>query len=447
MEGKPTLLFIDYAVPQYDAYAGSRTNFMYLKMLVDMGLEVKFLGADFLRVEPYSSELNRLGIETLDGDWYRENWENWFKDNGRGIDYVFFHKPDPAAAFLPAVQRYTNAAIIYQCHDLHYLRLRRQAGLDHDKTILDEANLYEQKEDSVFTNSDVLLTFSHDEERIIREKFPHKKIFTVPLFFYENEPGAKHDFGLRRNLIFVGASTFTPNHDAITWFCNEVFPLIRQQLPDMVFNVVGADPDEDIRSLHSDNIRILGRLTEDELKDLYDDVRIMVVPLRYGAGVKGKVIEALYNGIPLVSTAIGLEGIKGIEQLLAPRDTAEDFAAQVISLYSDEKELQKQSLLGLKFIADNFSVSKTTELMTRILSVSKEQAAVRITAAVSDEVRIGQLMSQVVNYKHQLKELQGKLAERDRQIGDMLNSTSWRATALIRWIKQRAIGLKKIISK
>ncbi len=69
---KPTLLFVDYAVPQYDLYAGSRTNFMYLELLAELGLDVKFLPADFERVEPYSSELNRMGIETLDGDWYRE---------------------------------------------------------------------------------------------------------------------------------------------------------------------------------------------------------------------------------------------------------------------------------------------------------------------------------------------------------------------------------------
>ena len=104
-ERRPVLLFVDHSVPQYDLYAGSRTNFMYLEMLTGMGLEVKFLAHDFYRIEPYSSELNQLGIETLDGDWYRENWENWLRENGQGIDYVFFHKPDPASMLLPAVLR------------------------------------------------------------------------------------------------------------------------------------------------------------------------------------------------------------------------------------------------------------------------------------------------------------------------------------------------------
>ncbi|MGD8346900.1 MAG: hypothetical protein PVI83_06615, partial [Lysobacterales bacterium] len=126
-ERKPTLLFVDYQVPQYDLYAGSRTNFLYLKLLVESGLNVLFLAADFTRLEPYSSELNRLGIETLDGDWYRDHWDEWLRDNGAGIDFVFFNKPEPTARFLPGVRQYTPAAIIYQCHDLHYLRLRRRA--------------------------------------------------------------------------------------------------------------------------------------------------------------------------------------------------------------------------------------------------------------------------------------------------------------------------------
>lgn len=385
--GKPTLLFIDYTVPQYDLYAGSRTNFMYLEVLVSLGLEVKFLAGDFLRVEPYSSELNQLGIETLDGDWYRENWEYWLRENGQGIDYVFFHKPDPAATFLPAVQRYTNAAIIYQCHDLHYLRLRRKAELENDRTILEEAKLYEQKEDFIFAGSDVLLTFSQVEEQFIKQKFPHKQVFTVPLFFYRDAGNPIHDFSERLDLLFVGSCAHAPNRDAIAWFCSEVFPLIQQQIPEIVINVVGATPSGEISALHSENIRILGRLSDRDLKGLYDSAKLMVVPLRYGAGVKGKVIEALYNGLPFISTAIGLEGIKGITQLTCAQDKAQDFAAAVISLYTDEKKLEELSLRGSKFIGDNFTFQKTIELMTGILSVSKQQAALRLAATVSDTTR------------------------------------------------------------
>jgi glycosyltransferase involved in cell wall biosynthesis len=378
------LLLVDYEVPHYDMYAGSRTNFMYLELLVKMGLEVKFLPADFRRVDPYSTRLNQLGIETLDGEWYRENWESWLKENGQGIDYVFFHRPDPASAFLPAVKEHSNAAIIYQCHDLHYLRLRRKAELENDESILEEANLYEQKEDFVFLNSDVLLTFSDVEEKFLQEKFPDKKIFTVPLFFYQDVPGSDRDFGKRQDLLYIGACGHTPNHDAVLWFCNEVFPLIQKQIPGIAINVVGVNPPADIAALDSESIRILGRVSEEELHSLYQSVRMMVVPLRFGAGVKGKIIESLYHGVPLVSTAIGLEGIKGIGHLATPKDSPGEFAAEVISLYTDEKKLEEISRRGSMYVSENLTAEKTAELMATVLSVSKAEATLRLARVLVD---------------------------------------------------------------
>jgi glycosyltransferase involved in cell wall biosynthesis len=378
------LLFVDYEVPHFDLYAGSRTNFMYLEVLSKMDLQVKFMPADFRRVEPYSSALNELGIETLDGDWYRDNWEAWLKQNSRAIDYVFIHRPDPAAKFIPAVREHTNAAIIYQCHDLHYLRLRRKAEIENDASILVEANISEKKEDSVFSNSDVLLTFSHVEEKYLRDKFPGKRIMTVPLFFYDEVPEVNRDFSQRRDLLFVGSCGHTPNRDAIAWFCSEIFPLIQAKVPGVALNVVGSDPAEDIMALNSESIRILGRVSEEKLADLYKSARMMVVPLRFGAGVKGKVIEALYNGVPLVSTTIGLEGINGIDHFATSRDTPEDFAAEVVSSYTAVKKLEELSRRGSKYVEDNFTADKTAKVMLDVLSAARSESGLRLARTLTD---------------------------------------------------------------
>jgi glycosyltransferase involved in cell wall biosynthesis len=382
---KPTLLFVDYDVPQYDLYAGSRTNFMYLRLLAGMGLDIKFLPMDFERVEPYSTELNKLGVETLDGDWYRDHWEEWLSENGKGIDYVFIHKPDPADTFLSAVRTYTEAAVIYQCHDLHYLRLRRKAAVENDEAMLYEASLYEKIEDFACANSDVVLTFSEVEEKILREKFPRKQIFTVPLFFYDDLPKPDHDFSKRQDLLFVGACSHTPNRDAVTWFCNEVLPLVQEQIPDIVFNVVGAHPTPDVSALDSDRIRILGRVSEDELNSLYQHSRIVVVPLRFGAGVKGKVIEALHHGVPIVSTRIGLEGIPEIDQLVTPRDSAGELAEEIIDLYLAESRLTELSRRGSAFVADRFTSHAASGLMVDILNASMEEASLRRTETTAPE--------------------------------------------------------------
>jgi glycosyltransferase involved in cell wall biosynthesis len=264
LKGK-TLLFVDYALPMYDRYAGSRTNYMYLLVLIKMGMKVIYLPADFKHIEPYSTELDNLGVEILAGEWFQDNWKDWIKEKGSEIDYVFLHKPDPAIQFLEDIYNHTNAAVIYQCHDLHYLRMQRQAELSNDHILLEEANFFREKENYLFSVCDVLLTFSSVENEIIRKFFPCKQVYTVPLFFYEEEPVQKLDFDKRRGLLYVGGFDHVPNRDAVLWFCNEVLPLVLRRAPDIVFHVVGADPPETINALRSANVKIHGKVSEEQL--------------------------------------------------------------------------------------------------------------------------------------------------------------------------------------
>lgn len=380
LKGK-TLLFVDYALPMYDRFAGSRTNYMYLLVLLKMGLKVMYLPADFQHIEPYSTELKNLGVEILAGDWFRDNWKDWFKEKGAEIDYAFLHKPNPAIQFLEVIRAHTNAAIIYQCHDLHYLRLQRQAELTNDPIILDEANFFREKENYLFSTSDALLTFSNVEEEIIKKDFPQKQVYTVPLFFYEEEPAPKYDFRKRRDLLHVGGFGHAPNRDAVLWFCEEVLPLVLRRIPDIVLNVVGASPPMEITALSSDNIKIIGKVSDEELQVLYDSAKLSVIPLRFGAGVKGKVIEALYHAVPLVSTSIGLEGITGIGQVTTPKDDPEAFAAEILTLYQNEDLWKKRSALSAKFVANHFTVQKTAEQIEEIFASAKASAAKRCNTA------------------------------------------------------------------
>lgn len=382
LKGKK-LLFVDYALPMYDRFAGSRTNYMYLLVLLKMGLKVMYLPADFKHIEPYSTELKNLGVEVLAGDWFRENWKEWFREKGPEIDYAFLHKPNPAIQFLDAIFNHTKAAVIYQSHDLHYLRLQRQAELTEDPILLDEANFFREKENYLFSVSDALLTFSNVEEGIIKEGFPQKQVYTVPLFFYEEVPEPKKDFSKRRDLLHVGGFDHAPNRDAVLWFCQEVLPKVLRRLPDIVFNVVGANPPKEITALSSANIKILGKVSEEELQALYDSVKLSVIPLRFGAGVKGKVIETLYHAVPLVSTAIGLEGITGIEQVAIPKDDPEDFAAEILTLYQNGTLWKKRSALCAKFVADHFTAQKTAEQIKEIFAAAKMSAEERCNTALS----------------------------------------------------------------
>ena len=133
---------------------------------------------------------------------------------------------------------------------------------------------------------------------------------------------------------FLGLLSYPPNADAARWFATEVFPLVRRQLPDATFRVVGRNPEsvEDLETL--DGVVVVGEVTDPGAELAATDVS--VVPIRFGAGTRLKVVEALANGLPCVSTAIGAEGLDvtaGRDLLIA--DSATDFAEACVRLATD----------------------------------------------------------------------------------------------------------------
>mgnify|MGYP004643236403 FL=1 len=136
-----------------------------------------------------------------------------------------------------------------------------------------------------------------------------------------------------------------------------MYPLIREKNGDIDFYIVGSNAPEEIKQLDGNGIIFKGFVSDEELMELYSKCRIVVVPLRYGAGVKGKVVEAIYNGAPIVTTSVGAEGIAGVENVLKIEDDAQSFAKAVVDLYSDDNELVNLANKTQKFIKDNFSIN------------------------------------------------------------------------------------------
>ena len=155
--------------------------------------------------------------------------------------------------------------------------------------------------------------------------------------------------------MFVGGFGHPPNEDAVLWFVDKVLPLIRRH-SDMPFYVIGANPTEQVKKLAGNGVIIKGFVTDAELEEMYNTCRMAVIPLRYGAGVKGKVVEALYYGIPMVTTSIGIEGITGAEQFVEIADTADSFADKVMALYSDMQKLADTVQIYQNYVKEHCSV-------------------------------------------------------------------------------------------
>ncbi|MCQ5131141.1 glycosyltransferase [Butyricicoccus faecihominis] len=332
---KKTLLMVDHYVPMYDKDAGSRTIYQYLKLWVEMGFSVKFIGDNFFPHQPYTQELQQMGVEVLYGPYYAKHCKEWLKENGEKFDVVFLNRPYIAEKYIDAVKKYTRAKLVYNVCDLHYLREQREYELSGNPALLKSSQEWKVKEFRLIELTDTVFTLSVDEKKIIDESFKPSKTVICPIFIYDTFYHSLPPRDETKDLLFVGGFNHHPNGDAVMWFCTEVLPKIQEELLDVRFHIVGSNPPEEIRTLESESIILHGYVSDDELERLYAECRVCVIPLRYGAGVKGKTIEAMYHGIPIVTTSTGIEGLPGIDKCILATNSAEAFACKVVKLYRD----------------------------------------------------------------------------------------------------------------
>ena len=355
-KGKKTILVIDHYVPQFDKDAGSKTTYQYLRMFVEQGYLVKFMGDNFYQDEPYTTVLQQMGIEVLYGPWYAQHWKEWIKENQKYIDFVYLNRPHITMNYIDFLKQETNIKCIYYGHDLHFLRLRREYELTGNSEKLKESEEWMEKELYIMKKADISYYPSYIEEQAIHEIDSKIPVKAITAYVYDQfRTNIPEDFEKREGIMFVGGFGHPPNEDAVLWFVENVYPIISKEA-DIPFYIVGSKATEKIKKLHGGNIYVKGFVSEEELNELYDSCKLVVVPLRYGAGVKGKVVEALYYGTPMVTTSVGAEGIAGIEKIVEISDEAEDFSKAVLDLYRDNQKLKETVKNYQKFVREKFSI-------------------------------------------------------------------------------------------
>ena len=201
----------------------------------------------------------------------------------------------------------------------------------------------------------------------MKDQIKNKIVRNIPLYIYENQYNyLEKNFSKREGLIFVCGMHDT-NIDAVIWFSKEVFPLILSKYPDMILYIV-TNEIKYIKNLESKNIKILCKLSDEDLHNLYQKTRIAVAPLRFGAGVKGKVVEAAYNQIPMVTTSIGAEGLDKSIGSFVIADNSEKMAEIICELYLDFPKLKKMSDSGKLLINKYFSKKLAKEILLKDFS-------------------------------------------------------------------------------
>jgi len=364
---RKTILIIDHYVPHFDKDAGSRTMWAFIQAFLKMGMNVKFLGDNFFPHQPYTGMLQQAGVEVLTGPWFADHWPEWLEENGRYLDYVFLNRPHIAPKYIRPLRAHTNARLFYYVIDLRYLRESLLAELQNDSSLRARAEKAKAEEQHLMNQMDVLFSCSVTEANILRELCPKVDVIYVPPYAVDVDFAHEFKAAEREGILFVGGFSHPPNEDGVKWFIREIWPAVKKRLPDVVFSIAGANPPEEIRALASDDVKVLGFVSDERLSQLYCTSRLVVIPLRYGAGVKGKTVEAMAHGVPLVCTESGVEGMPGVEESLDPTQHTVPMAKAIVSLYHDSARLREISQRERAYVAQHYTLEKIQATFARVM--------------------------------------------------------------------------------
>ena len=369
---KEHILVIDATTPEPDKDSGSIRLTNMMQCCRELGYGVTFFADNRDYTGSYTRDLQKTGIEVLFRPWL-ESLHEFFRERGSEFDYIFISRHYIATNYISLIKRYCpEARFIFDTVDLHYLREQRLAELEQSLPLKRTAQQTRRSEMSVIKAADATLVVSTVEQDVLAQDAPGEKVHILSNI--HEVPGRDNAFADRKDIYFVGGYQHPPNIDAACWFVNEVWPLIHEKLPEMRFHLIGSNAPERVLSLSGDGVLFHGFVPS--LQPFLSGCRLAVAPLRYGAGVKGKVNMSMAHGQPVVATPAAAEGMfaEHERELLVAEDAAA-FAREVVRLYQDEELWNRLSDASVSNVEEHFSVTAARNSLTALFKSLKKMGS------------------------------------------------------------------------
>ncbi len=325
------ILIIDKYVPMYDKESGCQRMFHIIRMLRAAGYTIVFLPDNYAPLQPYTDELQQMGVEVLyhsdSGPQLREALDEILPLT----DFAWISRPDIYEKYAPLVRGSRRIRVIYDSVDLHYVRRRREAELNGEGDVAWKE--WRRIEAQAATTADVVVAITAEEKQAL-EELGARDVLIVPNIHEPARVPSRH-FEETSGLLFIGSYNHPPNVDAAQWLCNSVMPIVWRDLPDVDVTLVGSNPNDAVQTLKSAHVRVTGYVRD--AAPYFRKSRIFVAPLRFGAGMKGKIGQALEYALPVVTTPIGAEGfeMRDGENAMIAAPEPDAFAAAIVALYGD----------------------------------------------------------------------------------------------------------------
>ncbi len=360
------ILVIDACTPTPDQDAGSLDMVNYLRMLIGFGYRVTFIPeSDLLHFGRYTTTLQAMGVECLYHPYITSGGQV-IEKRGNEFDAIMLVRVTVAFHLIAKVRACCpRARIIFNTVDLHFLREQRLATLETGCASSPKAEEMKRKELAVMARADVTIVISPAEQELLAREAPAARVCVIPLTC--EIPGRRAGYEARSGIVFIGSFRHPPNIDAMTWFCAEIWPLIRPRLPGVEISIVGSHMTPEVQALEGNGVHILGFV--EDIEPIFSRTRLSVAPLRYGAGQKGKVVTSLSYGVPCVLTKVAAEGLGlGDDEGALCADEPTDFADAVIRLYQNQDLWQCLSDGGLARVEQEFSINANRKKLAELLT-------------------------------------------------------------------------------
>lgn len=358
---KPCVVVVDHYVLQPDRDAGSRSTLAIISGLLEMGCNVKFWPDNLWYDPEYTPKLQQLGVEVVYGGEYSGRFKQWLASADNAVTHVLLNRPHIAINYVDDLKSFPNIRKIFYGHDLHFERLQREYDLNPASSLKKDIEHFYKLETSLWQQMDKVLYPSAEEVSSVKKIAPTVNAIAVcPYIFNDINQFANRTPVLGNKILFVAGFGHPPNTDAAVWFAKEIFPRIKRDRPDAELYLVGSRPTDQVLQLKSHDIHVTGYVTDAQLAEHYATARVAVVPLRFGAGVKNKVVEAMAHGVPLITTEVGAQGLSGLSELIPVTSDPAFFAQEVLNVMEDDLKWQRLSNAAINYVDCHFSIKSMT---------------------------------------------------------------------------------------
>ena len=365
--GQKRILVIDHHLPMPEKDAGSVRMFHILNILRDLGHRVTFVPDNLADIPPYADDLRKRGVEVVHYP-YIKSVRQHLSERGAEYDVVILSRCNFARKHVANVRLHApQSRLIFDTVDLQFLRENREAKLTQDAEVQRTANEKRAQEHELINRADETWVVSSFEQELLRGERPDKPIEIVSMIV--DVPGSATPFSLRHDFLFIGSFQHAPNADAVIFFANEIYPFVKARLPQAKFYIIGDKAPPTVIALASENIVVTG--LQPDVRPYFDSVKLSVAPLRFGAGVKGKINQSMGFGVPVVATSVAVEGMALTNrQDILVADIPQDFARALIDLYESKELWERVSKNGIEKTKATYSSEVARKQLSRLFSDS-----------------------------------------------------------------------------